>query len=287
MTIRSFRNTIVENLQPLYDSREAAAIAKVYLQTRLNMPAYELALHGDEVVPDAQLAVFEQDLTALLRGCPVQYLLGETEFYGLPFRVTPAVLIPRPETEELVQQVVNGFREYPNPRIWDVGTGSGCVAVALAKHLPNASLFASDISEEALAVAAGNAHANAVNVTFARHDMRDAEALPFAGTQFDAVVSNPPYIPESTCTEMHVAVRDYEPSLALFVPDDDPLVFYRALVEIGRRSLKPGGLIMMETYEEFHPQLLEMLRQGGYEDEESLEDINGRKRFCAAVLRRQ
>ena len=285
MTIRSFRNTIVENLQPLYDPREAAAIAKVYLQTRLNKPAYELALHGDEVIPDAQLALFERDLSELSQGCPVQYLLGETEFYGLPFKVTPAVLIPRPETEELVQRVVNGFREYPNPRIWDVGTGSGCVAVALAKHLPNASLFASDVSEEVLAVAAGNARANAVNVTFARHDMRDAGACPFADARFDAIVSNPPYIPESVRGDMHVGVRDFEPSLALFVPDDDPLVFYRALVEIGRRSLKPGGLLMMETFEEFHPQLLEMLRQGGYEGEESLEDINGRKRFCTAVLK--
>ena len=285
MTIRSFRNTIVETLQPLYDPREAVAIAKVYLQTRLNMPAYELALHGDEVVSDAQLALFEHDLTELLQGFPVQYLLGETEFYGLPFKVTPAVLIPRPETEELVQRVVNYFQEYRNPRIWDVGTGSGCVAVALARHLPNASLFASDISEDALAVAEENARANAVKITFALHDMRDAEVLPFADTQFDAMVSNPPYIPESVRAEMHVAVRDYEPSLALFVPDNDPLVFYRALVKAGRRCLKPGGLIMMETYEEFHPQLLEMLRQGGFENGESIEDINGRKRFCAATLR--
>jgi release factor glutamine methyltransferase len=284
MTIRSFQNTISNTLQSLYDSREAAAIAKLYLQTRLGMPSYELALHGNDVLSDAQLKCFEQDLSLLADGLPVQYLLGETEFYGLTMKVTSAVLIPRPETEELVQRMVGFFLDHPAPLIWDVGTGSGCIAVALAKVLPHAKLFATDISMDALQVARENAARHDVDITFACHDMCAADNLPFGDIRFDAIVSNPPYIPESLREAMHSNVRDHEPATALFVPDRDPLLFYRALAKIGQCALKPGGVLMMETYEDFHPELMEGLTRAGYTNVESIEDINGKKRFIFCIF---
>jgi len=280
MTIRSFYHTIFDALQPLYDSHEAAAIAKLYLQTRLSMPAHELFLRGDEEIPAAQEELARQELTELAEGKPVQYVLGETEFYGLPFKVSPAVLIPRPETEELVQRVVECFDSLPSPHIWDVGTGSGCIAVTLAQQLPKAKLYATDISEEALEVARTNACANKVSVTFAQHDMRQTHCLPFPQQIFDAIVSNPPYIPQTVRQEMHRNVIDYEPATALFVPDQTPLLFYEALAQIGRRCLKPGGKLLMETYEDYHDELTEMFQHYGFRNVQSIQDLNGKKRFC-------
>lgn len=284
MTIRSFYHTIFDNLQPLYDSHEAAAIAKLYLQTRLSMPAHELFLRGEEELTEAQEQLFRGELADMAQGKPVQYVLGETEFYGLRFEVSPAVLIPRPETEELVQWVVETFAQHPAPHIWDVGTGSGCIAVTLATQLPNARIFASDISEEALAVARNNARSQEANVTFAQHDMRDADSLPFPHQTFDAIVSNPPYIPQSARATMHRNVIDHEPATALFVPDDRPLVFYEALARLGIKCLNPGGLLMVETYEDFHDALGGLFRQYGYHHFQSITDLNGKKRFCSAVL---
>ena len=284
MTIRSFYHTIFNALQPLYDSHEAAAIAKLYLQTRLSMPAHALFLRGEEDITDAQEQLFRGELADMAQGKPVQYVLGETEFYGLRFEVSPAVLIPRPETEELVQRVVETFAQHPAPHIWDLGTGSGCIAVTLATQLSNARIFASDISEEALTVARANARAQGVPVTFARHDMRDADALPFEGVAFDALVSNPPYIPEAVRPSLHRNVIDHEPATALFVPDNTPLLFYEALARIGKRCLKAGGLLMAETFDDFHDELGAMLQRNGYHHFQSIPDLNGKKRFCTATL---
>jgi release factor glutamine methyltransferase len=284
MTIRSFYHTIFNALQPLYDSPEAAAIAKLYLQTRLAMPAHALFLRGEEELTEAQEQLFRGELADMAQGKPVQYVLGETEFYGLRFEVSPAVLIPRPETEELVLRLVETFAQHPAPRIWDVGTGSGCIAVTLATQLPNARIFASDISEEALAVARNNARTQEVHVTFAQHDMRDADNLPFPAESFDALVSNPPYIPEAMRPSLHRNVIDHEPATALFVPDDRPLVFYEALARLGTKCLNPGGLLMVETFEGFHDELGVMLQRYGYHHFQSITDLNGKKRFCSAVL---
>lgn len=283
MTIKELINDITHRLQPLYDSREAAAVASLYAQTKLGMQRHELVLHGHEPVDGALEAEIKRDVEQLATGCPVQYVLGETEFYGLPFKVSPAVLIPRPETEELVQMIAQRHAGAP-VRIWDVGTGSGCIAVTLAKQLPNARIFATDISEEALAVARANARAQEMPVTFARHDMRDADSLPFPHQTFDALVSNPPYIPEAVRPSLHRNVIDHEPATALFVPDDRPLVFYEALAHIGKKCLYSGGMLLMETFEDYHQELQNMLRQQGYRQIQSITDLNGKKRFCSAVL---
>ncbi|MBQ2513844.1 MAG: peptide chain release factor N(5)-glutamine methyltransferase, partial [Bacteroidales bacterium] len=152
MTIKQILSLITTSLQPLYDEREAAAIASVYACAKLGMARHELVLRRDEPVDESLVADIQRDIERLAQGCPVQYVLGETEFYGLPFEVSPAVLIPRPETEELVQRISQQY-ERQSVAIWDIGTGSGCIAVTLAKMLPQAEVFATDISAEALAVA--------------------------------------------------------------------------------------------------------------------------------------
>ena len=281
MTIKQLVTIITHRLQPLYDSREAAAVASLYAQTKLGMQRHELVLHGNEPVNGALEAEIKRDVEQLATGCPMQYVLGETEFYGLLFKVSPAVLIPRPETEELVQMIAQRHAGAP-VRIWDVGTGSGCIAVSLAKLLPDAAVFATDISEEALAIARENAGRNGVGVTFARHDMRDTENLPLGDQRFDVLVSNPPYIPASDRAAMHRNVTDHEPGLALFVPDDDKLWCYRALARLGRRVLKPGGRICVETYHDFHDELTDLFRKNEYSEVQSFRDLNGNPRFVTA-----
>lgn len=280
MSIRELTHKITQTLQPLYDEREAAAVAYVYVCAKLGMERYEIALRGNELVDESMAAGILRDIERLAEGCPVQYVLGETEFYGLPFEVSPAVLIPRQETEELVQMVAEQGKGR-GVSIWDVGTGSGCIAVSLAKLLPDAQVFATDISEEALSVARRNAHRNGVEVTFARHDMRDAEHLPFGDRRFDIIVSNPPYIPASDRNSMHRNVTDYEPSLALFVPDDDALWCYDAVARLGRQALNPGGKIYVETYHDFHEELIALFQTSGYMDVLSIKDLNGKLRFVS------
>lgn len=284
MTIRESIQTITTTLQPLYDAREAAAIAKSYMLERLSWPAYELSLRGEETLDEAVQHLLMEDLPQLKLGRPLQYVLGVAYFYDLSFQVNEQVLIPRPETEELVQRILMDAQSGNDLSIWDIGTGSGCIAVTLAKHLPQARVFASDISTGALDVAARNARALAADVTFAQHDMTDSEHLPFVGQQFDVIVSNPPYIPAAVRAEMHVNVTEHEPATALFVPDDRPLLFYEALAIIGTHCLKPGGRIYMETYENFHQEMIELFTQYNYIKVESIEDINGRRRMFVATL---
>lgn len=284
MTIKQILSLITTSLQPLYDEREAAAVAYVYVCTKLRLARHEVVLRGNEPVEDSLAVDVRRDVDRLAQGCPVQYVLGETEFYGLPFEVSPAVLIPRQETEELVQMVA-GYSKGRGVSIWDVGTGSGCIAVTLAKSLPDAQVFATDISEEALEVAQRNARDNGVGVAFALHDMRDTDHLPFGDRRFDVIVSNPPYIPATDRASMHRNVTDYEPSQALFVPDDDKLCCYRAVALLAQRVLAPCGRIFVETYHDFHRQLAELFCQHGFPDAQSVQDLNGRPRFMIAGAR--
>lgn len=283
LTIKNLINEMTATLQPLYDPREAAAIASWYVCAKLGMERYELALRGNETLDESLMQEVRRDVERLAEGCPVQYVLGETEFYGLSFTVSPAVLIPRPETEELVQMVVQRYAGSA-PRIWDVGTGSGCIAVSLAKSLKEAKVFATDISSEALTVARGNAERNGVGVTFVCHDMFDIENLPFAEEKFDVLVSNPPYIPASDRAAMHRNVVDYEPAQALFVPDEDKLWCYKALASLARRVLAPGSTLWVETYHDYHEEMIDLFARHGFSEIRSLQDLNGRPRFLTAHL---
>lgn len=283
MTLSEITKTISSQLQPLYDSREAAAIAKVYLQTRMQMQVYEMVLRANDVLSSEQEQRFLSDLKLMVQGCPVQYVLGETEFCGWVFAVNPATLIPRPETEELVLRVAEAYRDVANPVIWDVGTGSGCIAISLALMLPRAEVFATDISDDALSVARHNAARLGAQVHFAHHDMLDFRHLPFGERRFDCIVSNPPYIPESMRDQLHINVRDYEPEGALFVPDKDPLICYRCLADLSLLALDERGTCHMETYEDYHADMISLFKEKGFSKVEVFEDLNGRPRAMSVA----
>ena len=234
--------------------------------------------------PDKELGINELDriIGELAAGRPLQYVLGHTEFYGLDFQVREGVLIPRPETEELVDAILHGEREAR--RLLDVGTGSGCIAASLALGMPGTEVFAADISDDALTVAAENFQQLGAAVTLRKADALNGleEAFP---ERFDAIVSNPPYVPESDRAAMHPNVRDHEPGLALFVPDDDAIRFYRAIARAGRQMLTPGGRLWFEIYERAAAEIVRMLGAEGYTDTEVREDLFGKPRMVCTRLK--
>jgi len=213
---------------------------------------------------------------------PVQYILGETSFFGRYFAVNPAVLIPRPETEELVRLVINFVRQTGKVNSWilDVGTGSGCIAVTLALELPNAKIFATDISEDALKVAANNAEKLDAKVEFIKHDIIRSE-LP---STVDIIVSNPPYIAKSERINMQTNVIGYEPEIALFVDTHDPLLFYKTLVSKAKQSLSTRGLLAVEINERYGNEVHELFQSNGFENIQVVQDLFGKDRIVKGIL---
>ncbi len=272
-TRRDLLTRLSRAVEPLYGVREAALIARMVVAEKGGISESSLL-----VEPDLELHVegFDALVEELAAGRPVQYVLGHAEFCGLDFCVREGVLIPRPETEELVMHILE---ECPSARrILDVGTGSGCIALALKSRLPEAMLTAVDISEEALAIARENSRQLGLEV-----DFRGADALAlesdFPTEAFDVVVSNPPYIPQSELAEMRRNVTHYEPHGALFVPDDDPLRFYRAIARSARRLLADGGSLWFEIHERYAGEMIAMLHDEGYADNRLLYDINQKPRM--------
>ena len=280
ITRLEFRQRFVQSLVPLYDQREAQALFHRYVEERLSVEYYLFLLDMD--VPADLPEGWESDLERLASGEPFQYVMGQTEFCGLPFKVTPSVLIPRPETEELVTSIVNENAGRTGLSVLDIGTGSGAIAVTLAKKLLDATVTALDVSEEALAVASENAESNKVAIRFLKFDIL-GEA-PLQG-RYDLIVSNPPYVPERDRAVMHRNVLEHEPALALFVPDDRPLLFYVAIAEKAAAALKPGGRLYLETHENYHLELRQLLEKHGFVNIESRHDLFGRPRFVVAAAK--
>ena len=271
MTVRQIIQTIEQSVLALYDPREATAIAREVVCRRCGYTFSSLVLHYDD---SCQIDDLESVIEQLAAGRPVQYVTGETEFYGLQFKVCEGVLIPRPETEELVARVIAECK--PNARVLDVGTGSGAIAVSVAKGVEGAEVVAVDISDVALSVAAHNAEKNGVEIALHKADaLGDMSSL----GEFDIIVSNPPYIPQSDILIMHSNVVDYEPHTALFVADDDALCFYRSIARNGQKMLRSGGGLYFEIYEHFGEQIAQMLSQMGYSDIEVVKDIFGKDRM--------
>jgi release factor glutamine methyltransferase len=212
-----------------------------------------------------------------LTGEPIQYILGETEFYGQPFRVTPDVLIPRPETEHLIEKVLVLASNFPAPRVIDIGTGSGAIAVALAHHLPHAQITAIDLSKSALAVAHHNAKHNGVTIRFLEGDL----LTPVAGERFEIIVSNPPYVPSADRAQLSVEVRDYEPALALFAGEDG-LEVYRRLIPAAFDALTLGGFLALEIGYGQLPDLAQLLTHSGFQQIEFTPDLQGIPRVACA-----
>lgn len=271
-------------LSEVYDAGEAKALARMLYEVRYGLGLSDLLMGRDEGVPQDEL---EQLAVRLERQEPIQYVLGQADFCGRTFKVSPAVLIPRPETEELCQWVVEEVREQwraagEGLSVLDIGTGSGCIAVTLAAELAEARVRAWDISEEALQVARGNAMTNGVSVSFEHHDALHATTT--AQPTTDLIVSNPPYICNRERTAMEANVLEHEPHTALFVPDDDPLLFYRAIALYGREALKPGGRLYFEINPVYRAPLDEMLRRMSYHDIATRADQYGKQRMIRACL---
>lgn len=282
-TVEQAVRTIRTALRPSYPAGEVEGFIRIIFRHLLHYEPVDILLRKDTVLPGFIPDKIDKVVEELKKSRPVQYIFNEARFHGHDFYVDGSVLIPRPETEELVDIIVdeNGLSDLS---VLDAGTGSGCIAISLALALKFPEVTAVDISERALEVARRNAAAlNARNIDFVCRDMLD---MPVEVGKYDIIVSNPPYIAESEKAGMDRNVLDYEPSGALFVPDDDPLRFYKALSRFGEDALKPGGRLYFEINSRFHAEIKKMLDADGYVDVELLRDMQGLWRFARAHKRK-
>ena len=276
-------------LARIYGDNEAKAIARLVFEVRYGLSFSDLLMGRDADVPVAEL----EDITQRLElQEPVQYILGQTTFCGRTFLVSPAVLIPRPETEELCRWMIaaddSGLTRIDRisplssaATILDIGTGSGCIAVTLAAEMPQTQVTAWDISETALAVARENARVNKVAVQF---KLQDALQPPCDQALWDVIVSNPPYICYKESAQMEPNVMEHEPHTALFVPDDDPLLFYRSIAQYALRALRPGGHLYFEVNPQYAVALQQLLSMMSYHDIQIKTDAYGKRRMLKATL---
>jgi release factor glutamine methyltransferase len=265
-----------KGLDGYYPDAEIRSIFYLATEHLLNYSKIDIHLKEQESISTSVFNRYGDILNRLRNWEPVQYILGRTEFYGLPFIVDRRALIPRPETEELVDWIVHD----PQSReadILDVGTGSGCIAISLAATLPHARVSACDISLDALDLAGANSRVNKTDVNFFAFDMRNG-ALPLP-SKYRLIVSNPPYVTEREKVLIRRNVLDFEPDLALFVPDQDPLVYYRCLALLGRKYLTDGGLLYLEINEQFPNEVMKILQQAGFYGLEVKRDLGGKARM--------
>ena len=276
--MRTIANKINESLANVYSDGEIKALTRIIATELLGVAQMAFYLKDDITLTAEQEALLDNAIERLKKQEPIQYILGYSDFCGLRFKVTPATLIPRPETSELVEWIAS--EATGKKSILDIGTGSGCIAVSLASKMPQSTVTAWDISHEALAVAAENSKANGQAVTFEQVDIL---AYQPTGEQFDIIVSNPPYIKEVEKAEMEANVLDWEPHTALFVPDNDPLLFYRAIAEKGLFMLTPGGKLYFEINRAHGKETMEMLAALGYTNIELRKDFADNDRMIRAV----
>ncbi len=284
--VRDIERYLRTELDGLYPAGELRMFTQMLFEAFLGWDTAQLLLHRDDTVNQSDLLKFHWAVEDLKRFRPIQHIIGHTDFCNCRISVSPDVLIPRPETEEIVMTAAERLRgigaDAPYHHILDLCTGSGCIAIALAKQFPKAKVYAVDISPEALALARKNAEANQVAVDFVQADLLQEEpALPCPA--FDLIVSNPPYIQDKERRDMERNVLDYEPGIALFVPDDDPLRFYRAIGQYASRHLAPSGLLILEINEHLGPETCQLLQTFGF-DTQLLQDFRGKDRSIIASL---
>ena len=261
----------------IYENQEAESLVSWLLEHHVGWKRTQILDEADEVTFPSKIY---EDFERLKTGEPIQYIMGKGPFYGREFLVSPATLIPRNETEELVHMII---KENPKAglKVLDIGTGTGCIPISLALEMKAPEIFAIDISEEALKIAIQNSEALEANVTFSICDI--LTQTPDV-SELDILVSNPPYIPEREKIEMHRNVLDFEPELALFVSNDDPLIFYRTIAKKGKNLLKSGGKLYFEINEKYGIEVAELMQSLGYSDVQVLKDLNGKKRIVKSQL---
>lgn len=271
---------IRKELEGLYPPEETEGFISILFSHLKQYNLTDLLLKKEEILTPAEFQNLKRIVARLKQKEPIQYILGETEFYGLPFKLTPNVLIPRPETEELVEWVLK-LKRNSSIRILDVGTGSGCIPIAVKKNWPQAQVFACDISEKALQIAKTNAGINQVEIAFFHLNILNP-TLPTSFPKIDVLISNPPYVTESEKKRMGSNVLDHEPEQALFVPDDDPLRFYKALTTFAKKHLTHGGNLFWEINEAFGKECVGLLKENGFINVKLRQDINGKDRMLFA-----
>jgi release factor glutamine methyltransferase len=281
MKIKTYRNLFIQELTPIYDAVEAESLFYLILEEKHQLKRIDLALQSDLIFSELEIAAWDSILEPLKKEIPIQYLLGKTSFYGLDFEVNSYVLIPRPETEELVEWIIQSTSklEKKDLKILDIGTGSGCIAISLAKNLPNASVFAIDVSENALATAQKNAITNKVNITFITQNILETEDLK---QQFDIIVSNPPYVRHLEKTEIKKNVLDNEPHLALFVEDNDALIFYKKIAELAQKNLSQNGKLFFEINQYLGKEMIALLQKMNFKNIQLRKDIYENDRMINA-----
>lgn len=269
---------IRQSLCDIYHPQELKSLTMMIWCDLLGMDALDIYLGKDINLSESKLHELENILQRLRKNEPVQYIRGFANFLSRPFYVAPGVLIPRPETEELVELIISE-NQFDTPRILDIGTGSGCIAVSLSLDILHAQVTAWDVSDEALDIARRNNEALNATVSFEKRNVfADVEQQ----KKFDIVVSNPPYVTESEKRAMESNVLDWEPGLALFVPDNDPLCFYRRIAALGRKLLSPGGKLYFEINRLYGAQIVSMLADLGYCNPRVIKDISGNDRIVTA-----
>ena len=276
--MKAITRQIYDNLSCSYTAGEISALTRIIATELLGVSQMAFYLKDDIPLTSEQQTLFDNAIERLKKQEPIQYILGYSDFCGLRFKVTQATLIPRPETSELVEWITS--EATGNEGILDIGTGSGCIAVSLAHKMPQSKVTAWDISPDALAVATENSKANGCAVEFEEVDILTYKPT---GKLFDIIVSNPPYIKENEKSAMHSNVLDWEPHTALFVPDSDPLLFYRTISEKGMQILKPGGRLYFEINRAHGKETIEMLESLGYTGIELRKDFAENDRMIRAV----
>ncbi len=284
MKIKQYKIYFLEQLVSIYDKVEAESFFYIILENKNNLKRIDLALNHDLEFSEFETNIWNTILEQLKLEIPIQYILGTTSFFGLEFEVNPTVLIPRPETEELVDWIISKnlkVEEPKNLKILDIGTGSGCISISLAKNIPNSIVFALDVSEGALEMARKNALKNQVNVTFIQKNILETTDLE---QQFDIIVSNPPYVRNLEKHEIHKNVLENEPHLALFVDDNDALIFYRKIAELAKINLSENGKLYFEINQYLGKETVKLLLDLGFKNTKLKKDIYGNDRMIVTQI---
>ena len=279
--VKDIRKYYCDQLCSIYDKEEANAMILILFDHYFKIDRVRMALEPNLRLSESEMLTFHFAVKDLLKNKPLQYIIGETEFCDLKFKVNENVLIPRPETSELVHLIVNRQQSTDNSQltILDIGTGSGCIAISLVKQLPQSQVYALDISEKALCVAKDNAYINNVDITFIHDDILSLRNK--IETKFDIIVSNPPYVRDLEKAEMRDNVLNWEPHNALFVSDDDPLIFYRNILEFTKTHLKENGEVWFEINEYLGKEMKDLCCEMGFSNVNIYKDFREKERFLS------
>ncbi len=284
MTIHFAQSSLKDNLTTLYSVREAANIANLVLEKITKFSRIDRLINKDKELAPIQISLLERYTDQLLQNRPVQYVLGEAHFSGLTFFVNEKVLIPRPETEELVLWITENIGQNPYS-VLDIGTGSGCIAVSLKNRMPNCKISALDISYEALNIAQQNAQDNDVEVDFLEADILNESTWNSFG-EYNCIVSNPPYITKSEQELMNANVLNYEPHTALFVPNNEPLLFYERIALFAQQHLLKDGYLFFEINENLGLKTVRLLQETGFKNIELKKDLQGKDRMVKCLFKK-